>query len=301
MLKIDVLGVISVIIILSFAILPQLTFGQTPTLDKLSIENSQSPQCLDFNQDTICEFMVIANGTMVKNPSLDGQTTLTPAANLTVTATTPETNPKPILPPPLLTIVTPQSPRSYSAPSTNLQSFVPEQTPTYSITEGKCLGMGVNYCRNLVMPDYSVVPNPNFIPGQQQQVQTQTVEEEPADSGSGSGSGRPPSDNPYCDLVRDDYQGDCFDRRDYDQETGLYPCRDGSDVKDWRDCPDGPEANSNSNSGSDDEDEEAAADDLPQEGGCQEGDDFCDADEGCRSDDVDCIDDRGFDEDDYNG
>jgi hypothetical protein len=44
-----------------------------------------------------------------------------------------------------------------------------------------------------------------------------------------------------------------------------------------------------------------SSDDLPQEGGCQEEDDYCDADEGCRSDDVDCIDDRGFDEDDYNG
>ena len=37
------------------------------------------------------------------------------------------------------------------------------------------------------------------------------------------------------------------------------------------------------------------------EGGCQEHDDYCDADEGCRSESVDCIDDRGFDKDDYNG
>jgi hypothetical protein len=41
-------------------------------------------------------------------------------------------------------------------------------------------------------------------------------------------------------VVGTDYPGDCFDRKDYDQETGLYPCRDRSDVKDWRDCPDGP-------------------------------------------------------------
>jgi hypothetical protein len=43
------------------------------------------------------------------------------------------------------------------------------------------------------------------------------------------------------------------------------------------------------------------SDDLPQEGGCQREDDYCDADEGCRSESVDCIDDRGFDEDDYDG
>jgi hypothetical protein len=47
-----------------------------------------------------------------------------------------------------------------------------------------------------------------------------------------------PIGNPYCDLVTDDYRGACHDRKDYDEETGLYPCRDGSDVKDWRDCKD---------------------------------------------------------------
>jgi hypothetical protein len=49
---------------------------------------------------------------------------------------------------------------------------------------------------------------------------------------------------PYCDQVEMSPEG-CFDRKDYSDDTGLYPCRDGSDVKDWRDCPDGPEANSN--------------------------------------------------------
>jgi hypothetical protein len=47
-----------------------------------------------------------------------------------------------------------------------------------------------------------------------------------------------PLGNPYCDLVPDDYKGTCHDRLDYDEETGLYPCRDGSNVKDWRDCKD---------------------------------------------------------------
>ena len=55
----------------------------------------------------------------------------------------------------------------------------------------------------------------------------------------------------------------CFDRKDYSDVTGLYPCRDGSNVEDWRDCPDGPEANSNSNSNSRSEyDDEEPADDV---------------------------------------
>lgn len=41
---------------------------------------------------------------------------------------------------------------------------------------------------------------------------------------------------PYCDEV--DNSEDCWDRKDYDQETGLYPCKDGSYVGDWRDCDD---------------------------------------------------------------
>ena len=139
---------------------------------------------------------------------------------------------------------------------------------------------------------------------------TTTVTEE--DSGEDEGaadSGRPPSDNPYCDVVRqtgEPYEA-CFDRKDYSDVTGLYPCRDGSNVEDWRDCPDGPEANSNSNSnsGSEYDDEEPAddvgSDDLLQDGGCQGEDDYCDADENCRSERVDCIDDRNFDEDDYDG
>jgi hypothetical protein len=42
---------------------------------------------------------------------------------------------------------------------------------------------------------------------------------------------------PYCDLVSDDYKGSCSDRKDGDDING-YPCRDGSNVKDWRDCKD---------------------------------------------------------------
>ena len=122
-------------------------------------------------------------------------------------------------------------------------------------------------------------------------------EEDNNDNDNGNGNNdnddnkRPPSDNPYCDQVT--VYESCFDRKDYDQETGLYPCKDGSNVKDWRDC--------NGDSGGSNNDDSAAEDNLPEDGGCQGSDDYCDRDEGCRSESVDCIDDRNFDEDDYNG
>ena len=51
---------------------------------------------------------------------------------------------------------------------------------------------------------------------------------------------KPPKDIglPYCDLVSDDYKGSCHDRQDYDDNTGLTSCRDGSKVEDWRECKD---------------------------------------------------------------
>jgi len=75
-------------------------------------------------------------------------------------------------------------------------------------------------------------------------------------------------DKPYCDQVPDDYKGSCWDRKDYDEITGLYPCKDGSQVKDWKDCIE-------------DKDEQ----------GCDENDDYCDLDQGCQRPDIDCIDD----------
>lgn len=43
---------------------------------------------------------------------------------------------------------------------------------------------------------------------------------------------------PYCDLMPDDFQGSCHDRRDWDDITGLYPCNDGTQKKDYHDCID---------------------------------------------------------------
>ena len=45
---------------------------------------------------------------------------------------------------------------------------------------------------------------------------------------------------PYCDKVEDDhnYDGPCHDRKDFSDDTGLYPCNDGTEKEDWRDCED---------------------------------------------------------------
>ena len=42
---------------------------------------------------------------------------------------------------------------------------------------------------------------------------------------------------PYCDQAEPGYET-CFDSQDYDDVTGLAPCKDGSQVYDYRDCPD---------------------------------------------------------------
>jgi hypothetical protein len=43
---------------------------------------------------------------------------------------------------------------------------------------------------------------------------------------------------PYCDKVGDDYTGSCHDRKDWDDITKLYPCNDGTQKADWKDCAD---------------------------------------------------------------
>ena len=41
-----------------------------------------------------------------------------------------------------------------------------------------------------------------------------------------------------CDETDSDYQETCFDSQDYDDITGLAPCKDGSQIKNYKDCPD---------------------------------------------------------------
>lgn len=44
---------------------------------------------------------------------------------------------------------------------------------------------------------------------------------------------------PYCDLLPDGFRDvSCHDRKDYDQETLLYPCNDGTHKERWQDCED---------------------------------------------------------------
>ena len=47
------------------------------------------------------------------------------------------------------------------------------------------------------------------------------------------------NNQPYCDEV--DNNVACYDRKDYDQTTGLYPCKDGSQVSDPIKCTDSEE------------------------------------------------------------
>ena len=49
--------------------------------------------------------------------------------------------------------------------------------------------------------------------------------------------------NSYCDTERGKAAQVCHDRLDYDQETGLYPCNDGTNKVDWSDCKDATEKN----------------------------------------------------------
>lgn len=51
--------------------------------------------------------------------------------------------------------------------------------------------------------------------------------------------------NPYCDTEKGKAAPVCHDRKDYDQDTGLYPCNDGTNKVDWRDCKDATEKNVN--------------------------------------------------------
>jgi hypothetical protein len=43
---------------------------------------------------------------------------------------------------------------------------------------------------------------------------------------------------PYCDTPEGNAAQSCHDRDDYDEDTGLYPCNDGSQKTNPDDCPD---------------------------------------------------------------
>ena len=46
----------------------------------------------------------------------------------------------------------------------------------------------------------------------------------------------------------------CHDRKDYSQTTGLYPCNDGTNKVDWRDCKDATEDDNDNDNNNDSND-----------------------------------------------
>jgi hypothetical protein len=66
----------AILIVMTFAfaslLVPVYGYSQGPTATLLTQQ-----QCLDFNQDKICEYVVLANGTMVANPSVRNATVTT--------------------------------------------------------------------------------------------------------------------------------------------------------------------------------------------------------------------------------
>lgn len=49
----------------------------------------------------------------------------------------------------------------------------------------------------------------------------------------------PPKDpSPYCNTPAAKHSINCWDVKDYSDNTGLYPCNDGTQKADWKDCVD---------------------------------------------------------------
>jgi hypothetical protein len=191
---------------------------------------------LGLNQDKICESIVLVNGTIIKNPDLPPSSVSMngPSSKLTLTTnmTAPMANQN--------TTITNTTAESNSGPCHNGASGF--------ILEGHV------YCK---FSEYKKALDDST---------TNWVEDEwcdPGEVGNGCGDGSNDNDDdektancggeactptekedstldePYCDELQPESgfrEQSCWDRKDYDQDTGLYPCRDGSEEKDWRDC-----------------------------------------------------------------
>jgi hypothetical protein len=78
--------------------IPATAYSQIAGLNNVStITQTQTPvptQCLDFNQDGICESIVLVNGTIIKNPDLPPRSVSTDgsSSNLTTNVTAPMAN-----------------------------------------------------------------------------------------------------------------------------------------------------------------------------------------------------------------
>jgi hypothetical protein len=223
--KCKIFGLASLIAILSLATFPQYGFSQIPTLDKLNLEAGQSPQCLDFNQDKICEYLVLLNGTMVKNPDATGSQSLS-----SFVAKDPDATGS-------------QSTVNWTDPKTGITYY---DIPTQGYY---CLDFDNDYICDVDFNNGKMV-----IYGESQSDQPQIEDEAGGneEDEAGGGNGENNNVNPYCDQVG--YSQECHDRKDFDQETGLYPCNDGSYKEDWKECDD---VSGGGNNDDEDEDEEA--------------------------------------------
>jgi hypothetical protein len=253
-------GLISLAIVLSLAILPQANFGQIPTLDKLNLDNNQSPQCLDFNQDKICEFIVLTNGTMVENPDMGKQ--VTEAQSQAISQPTPISESKPVEGKCLGKI----NPRTHVCPYVLLDNGTVIDNPNNEtlvsvIVDPRAYSVNSDWYKELVTEREDEAEVEDTTGGGSNNDDNDNNDEETANCGgepctptekedswtdecfeNNDGSlGDPVPCNdvyknpnqPYCDEV--DFKVDCWDRKDYSDLYG-YPCRDGSYEEDWRDC-----------------------------------------------------------------
>jgi hypothetical protein len=74
-----------------------------------------------------------------------------------------------------------------------------------------------------------------------------TDDDDDDDNDGDDGNDNDGNPNPYCDTAKGKAARVCHDRLDYDQETGLYPCNDGTQKTDWRDCKDATKKNNDNN------------------------------------------------------
>lgn len=102
---------------------------------------------------------------------------------------------------------------------------------------------------------------------------------------------------PYCDTPEGEAAASCWDRDDFDEDTGLFPCNDGTQREDPSDCPDATKEND------DDDDDQRIARCLAF-GSCPDGDQESDDNDELpqrEQDDEDLGDENGDDDDNGDG
>ena len=196
--------------------MPATAYSQVAELNNISTstqKQTQTPvstQCLDFNQDGICESIVLFNGTIINNPDVPVIARTINGNNIT----------------------------NSTAATATVGVEVDENDPCSEGVEYKL--DGEIFC---TPEQYEDARKIQYEQEQEDEDENENVDKGDEDSDDGG--------NPYCDELATPYSEDCFDRKDYDQETGLYPCKDGSYVGDWRDCTGGGSNNDDDDNDSD--------------------------------------------------